>query len=76
MQTKMKIVITIKGAIDSIKLYKELSPYSFNVTDMLDKTLVYATIDIRESIIEEVLKICNLYGECDVEAHMVRKEVS
>ena len=75
MQTKMKIVITVKGAIDSAKLYEELSPYNFNVTDMIDKTLVHATIDIREPIIEKALKICNLYGECDVEAHMVGKEV-
>lgn len=76
MQTKMNVIITIKGEIDSVKLYKELSFYNLNVTDMLDKTFVYATIDIREPVIEEILKICNLYGECDVEAHTVRKEVS
>lgn len=72
MQTKMKVVVTIKGHIDSHKLYNQLQPYNLNVTDLGDKTLVYATIDIKEATIENILNVCGEYGECEVEARMVK----
>ena len=74
MKTKMSVMIVVKDCIESRELYHELERYKLNVMDMGDKTLVYAMIDIREPNIEEIIKICNRYGSCEVEAHLVDKD--
>lgn len=72
MQTKMSVLITIKGKIDSKELYEDLKQYGLNVTDMGEKTLIYAKIDIRDNTIEKILAICNKYGDPEVEAHIIK----
>lgn len=76
MKTKMSVVIVVKNCIESKELYEELQKYKLNVMDMGDKTLVYAMIDIREPDMEDILTICNKYGSCDVEAHLVDEKDS
>lgn len=76
MKTKMSIVIVVKNCIESRELYDELKIYKLNVMDMGDRTLVYAIIDIREPDVEGILTICNKYGDCDVEAHLVDEKDS
>lgn len=71
MNTKMKVQITIDGGIDSHELHQDLSQYYASTFNVGDKTIVHVTIDIRESIIEDVLAICNKYGDCEVKAHML-----
>lgn len=73
MTTKMNVAILVKGCVESRELYEELKPYKLNVMDMGGKTFVHATLDIRDPDIESILTICNKYGECDVEAHLVNK---
>ena len=76
MKTKMSVVIVVKNCIESRELYDELKIYKLNVMDMGDRTLVYAIIDIREPDMEGILTICNKYGDCDVEAHLVDEKDS
>lgn len=68
----MTISIIIKGQIDSRALYMKLSPYA-NVTDLIDKTFVHATIDLREDIVEYIINTCKSYGECDIETHKIKE---
>lgn len=74
MNTKMTVFITVKGKINSLELYERIKDYGANVTDLIDKTYVYAIIDIKEDAIEHILTICDEYGECDVEAHRVKED--
>lgn len=74
MQTKMNVYITIESGIKSRELYERLRPFKANVTDMGDKVYVYMTIDLREDTIEKVLTICHEYGDCSVDAHMVKEK--
>ena len=76
MKTKMSMIIIVKDCTGSRELYEELKIYKLNVMDMGDKTLVYATVDIRDPDIEGILTICNKYGDCDVEAHLVDEKDS
>ena len=76
MKTKMSVVIVVKNCIESRELYDELKIYKLNVMDMGDRTLVYAIVDIREPDMEGILTICNKYGDCDVEAHLVDEKDS
>lgn len=76
MKTKMSVVIVVKNCIESRELYDELKIYKLNVMDMGDRTLVYAIIDIREPDMEGILAICNKYGDCNVEAHLVDEKDS
>lgn len=73
MNTKMTVLITIKGKIDSRDLYSKLARYGANVTDMIDKTFVFVTIDLRDDAIEHIIRICSEYGECNLEAHMAKE---
>lgn len=72
MQTKMSVLIIIKGKINSKELYEDLKPYGLNVTDTGEKTMVYATIDIREPTIEYILETCNKYGDYEVHAQRLK----
>ena len=66
METKKKIVITVHGEIDSKELYDKLSGLSMNVTDLGSLVYIYGVVDLAESIIERIIKICYSYGPCDV----------
>lgn len=74
MQTKMSVLVTIPGPIDSRELYEDIKRYGANVTDMGAKVLVYCKIDIREDAIEKILTSCNKYGDCEVNAQMLKDE--
>lgn len=69
MTTKMNVVITIPGPMDSKELYRELSQHdaSVSVTDLETEVYVKLTIDIRESVIEDVLQLCHKYGGKDLQ---------
>ena len=58
-----RVYITIKGNIDSLALYAEVKRYQMNVLDLEDRCYVYGSIDIREPLIEYILKICYKYGQ-------------
>ena len=73
-RTKMNVYITIESGIKSRELYERLLPFKANVTDMGDKVYVYMAIDLREDTIEKVLTICHEYGDCSVDAHMVKEK--
>lgn len=76
MQTKMSVMIVVKDCVGSRELYEELREYKLNVTDLGSKTLVHAIVDIREPDMESILTICNKYGSCEVEAHLVEEKGS
>lgn len=61
--TTRRLYITIKGNIDSFALYAEVKRYQMCVLDLEDRCYVYGTVDIREPIIEYILKICYKYGK-------------
>ena len=71
MQTSMNIYVTIKPKVKSRELYERLRPYNVNVTDLGDKVYVYTRMQLSRVDLEKVLSICNEYGECLVDAHMV-----
>lgn len=76
MSTEMSILIEVKNCTDSKQLYDELKKYKLNVIDMGAKTVVHATIDIRDDAMENIIKVCNKYGSCDIEAHLVGEKDS
>ena len=76
MQTKMNLCITITPKIRSRELYERLLPYDANVIDLGDKVYVRTEIDIKEDAIEKILEICNNYGECSIDAHLVEAKPS
>ena len=76
MQTKMNVYVTVKPRVQSRELYEKLLPYKANVTDLGDKVYVYAEIDIREDAVEHILAICKEYGDCSVDASMVKETPS
>ncbi len=76
MQTKMSIFIVVNDCVDSRELYEELRPYRLNVIDIGSKALVHAIIDIRDADIENIVKICKRYGDCEIDAHLVNKKDS
>lgn len=71
MQTSMNIYVTIKPRVKSRELYERLRPYNVNVTDLGDRVYVYTRIQLSRVDLKKVLSICNEYGECLVDAHMV-----
>lgn len=71
MQTNMKIYVTIKPKVKSRELYERLKPYNVNVMDLGNKVYVYTQIQLSRANLEKVLAICNEYGECFIDAHMV-----
>ena len=74
MSTSKQMYITITGAkIDSRALYAEVKRYQMNVLDLETRVFVYGTVDIREPIIEYVLKICYKYGSCRVDLDDINK---
>ena len=72
MNTKMTILITIWGDIDSADLYRRVCDIA-HVTDLGEKTFVYSMIDIREDTIEKLINICKEYGEVEVDANRVKE---
>ena len=76
MQTKMNLYVTIVPKIKSRELYERLLPYDANVIDLGDKVYVTAMIDIRDDAVEKILKICDTYGECSVNAYLVDEKPS
>lgn len=64
---KVYITITNGGKIDSLELYSKVKRYEMNVLDLETRVFVYGKIDIREPIIEYILKICYDYGTCRVD---------
>lgn len=64
---KAYITITSNNKIDSLDLYAKVKRYGMNVLDLETRIFVYGKIDVREPIIEYVLKICYDYGTCRVD---------
>jgi hypothetical protein len=58
---KVTIFVRIIGAIDSRKLYDEISHYGINVTDCGDYTLVYGDVYLETA--SRVFYHCSLYGQ-------------
>ena len=74
MSTSKKVYITITGDnIDSRALYAEVKRYQMNVLDLETRVFVYGIVDIREPIIEYILKICYNYGSCRVDLDDINK---
>lgn len=71
MKAKMSVVVTLTGKIDSRALYDELLPYNANVIDLGAKTYVRFKVDIKAPTLDEILQICNKYGEYNVSAQSV-----
>lgn len=76
MQTKMSISIVVKNCTGSKELYEDLKPYKLNIIDIGSRALVHATIDIREPDVEDIIRICKKYGDCEIETHLVTKKDS
>lgn len=75
MKTKMSVLVTLKGPIESKELYEDIKKYGANVTDMGNKVMVYVVIDIRENAIEHILAACHKYdNDCQVNAQIINKE--
>lgn len=75
MNTKMSVLITLKGPIESKELYEDIKKYGANVTDLGEKVMVYVTIDIRNDAIEHIMAACHKYdNDCSVNAHMIQTE--
>lgn len=55
------INVSIKGKIDSKKLYSEISCYDINVTDMGEVTFVYGKVSMYDSMF--IIDICRKYGD-------------
>lgn len=70
---KVYITITNGEKIDSLDLYAKVKRYGMNVLDLETRIFVYGKIDIREPIIEYILKICYDYGTCRVDLDDVPK---
>lgn len=58
---KVTIFVRIIGAIDSRKLYDEISHYGINVTDCGNYTLVYGDVYLETA--SRVFYHCSLYGQ-------------
>ena len=61
---KVNVWIEIRGSIDSLLLWKLIEGYELNLTDLLDKCLVYG--DCSCSAAGSVVSICALFGELTV----------
>lgn len=71
MQTKMDVYITVVPTINNSEIQERLQQYDVKTTNSGTNVQVYARIDIREDAIEKILKICQEYGDCSVDAHLV-----
>lgn len=56
------LLIEIKGPLDSLALWKLVSKYGVNVTDIIDCVIVHGKVDYYAYT--EVLAICQTFGEC------------
>lgn len=72
MQTSTNICVMIKPRFDSHELYKRLKPYNVSVTDLGDRVYVYTRMLLHEKELIKILEICNEYGDCRVDARMVK----
>lgn len=66
MMTRMNMVVTINGNIDSASLYEDLKDYHVNVSDIISKTYVYGVVDLIDPCVENIIQICHKYGDCEV----------
>lgn len=57
----MKIYLTIDGKIKSRDLYKELKEFGLNVTDFINRTVVYG--NIKKEDYKTIILICERYGK-------------
>lgn len=76
MQTKMNLYVTITPNIRSRELYESLLPYNANVIDLGDKVYVCAKVDINSGVTEQILDICEKYGDCSISADLVEAKPS
>ena len=61
---KVSIFVTFDPPIDSQSLYDELETYKLNVTDLIEKVLVYG--DLEEYLLGEVIQILLKYGSNNI----------
>ena len=61
---KVNVWIEIRGSIDSLLLWKLIEGYKLNLTDLLDKCLVYGDCSCSDA--GSVVSICALFGELTV----------
>lgn len=71
MKTEMSVIVTLLDNIDRKDLYEDLKDYDVKVVDVGKRTLVFATVDIREATVADILEVCNKYGKCEIKARMV-----
>ena len=61
----VRLFVEINGNIDSSSLWPLIKPYKVNLTDLIDKSLVYGEVDIVTAL--EVITCCSLYGNLKIE---------
>lgn len=62
----MTFWVEIKGEIDSRSLWEQIKGYGANLTDLIDRSLVYGEASV--SRVGEIISVCALYG--DIEARV------
>lgn len=59
--SRMYFDVTLTKCSNAIGLYRELSRYELNVTDMISEVYVYGMIDSKD--FERIARICSRYGK-------------
>lgn len=60
----MQLFIEIRGDINSLELWTLIEPYKVNLTDLIDKSLVYGDVSMYAAL--EVISRCALYGRLQI----------
>lgn len=62
---RRRIFIEIQGEIDGLSLWKLISKYKVNLTEVIDKSWVYGDVELHN--IGDIIERCALYGPLKVE---------
>ncbi len=71
---RRRIFIEIQGEIDGLSLWKLISQYKVNLTEVIDKSWVYGDVELHN--IGDIIERCALYGPLKVEIGGVMHEQS
>lgn len=71
---RRRIFIEIQGEIDGLSLWKLISKYKVNLTEVIDKSWVYGDVELHN--IGDIIERCALYGPLKVEIGGVMHEQS